>query len=995
MTRLVLVLIMMLSLVCGTAHAVSNQFSDSVQALDNVAFIAGTDSDFKLYYSSVANLFYITDSAGNLLLTIQDDGTTGTVTVGNTASGPNLDVKGAAANDRSVRFLTGANRRWAIKANNTAETGANAGSAFTICAYTDAGALIDTPISITRAAGGSIGLVRPLSSTTTINATGYKVSTVDLGMLHLADVNLAGLADQNILKWDAGTSKWIIATDQTGAGAVPDGTVNGQQLFWDNDTTDWLAFTPTGDIVTTKTGGMTLAADSVGADEISFLGLESLTAPAADRIAFYDKSANSFTWLIPGSHITITGTTIDTSGFVPNGTVNGDIPVWNNGTAQWNAVAMSGDATIGITGALAVADDSHNHILTNVDVFTEADLETQAGAVNLIVETEIDTGAELDAILTDATLADDDLSNNSIGDLTDVDLTGVADTKILKYDVGSATFIIAEDAIGSGTVPDGVNNGDIMAWNTVPGQWNDVVVSGDATIDEAGVLTIADNSHAHIITDVDVFSEAELETQAGAINVIVETEIDTGAELNAILTDATLADDDLSDNSIGDLDDVNTAGVADTKILKYDAGTSKFIIADDEVGAGTVPSGVQDGNVMAWNTVPGQWDAVIVSGDATMDETGDLQVSGLVDADVADDLTIASTHDISTTLNYLVLDDKLIKFGTDLDIQVGYDETTDDRLEFHDGTNLLAWLADAGTKGNFGITNDLSVGGQVVWSNVLHIQTDVLSAMESLAVEDPDNNLLFGISDAGTTGNAILTGALDVDGVVTLGSGSTVISGATGLLLGSAVDVAGTTAETAIGAADSLLIRDDSASANREITIPNLLHVWETIELTPGGALAPAANAAEYSVWTTAGNANLVPTLRFDTTTSESTQWGNIILPADYVAESTLRVYAMWTIRTGGGANKTVNLEVSGVARSNDDPVDVATGASTELNDTWIADGDVHTTAVGTLTLDGTPQPLDVVTIKCLRDVANDDLAGDCDLLGLYLEYQTKKEVVE
>jgi len=267
--------------------------------------------------------------------------------------------------------------------------------------------------------------------------------------------------------------------------------------------------------------------------------------------------------------------------------------------------------------------------------------------------------------------------------------------------------------------------------------------------------------------------------------------------------------------------------------------------------------------------------------------------------------------------------------------------------------------------------------------------------MESLAVEDPDNNLLFGISDAGTTGNAILTGALDVDGVVTLGSGSTVISGATGLLLGSAVDVAGTTAETAIGAADSLLIRDDSASANREITIPNLLHVWETIELTPGGALAPAANAAEYSVWTTAGNANLVPTLRFDTTTSESTQWGNIILPADYVAESTLRVYAMWTIRTGGGANKTVNLEVSGVARSNDDPVDVATGASTELNDTWIADGDVHTTAVGTLTLDGTPQPLDVVTIKCLRDVANDDLAGDCDLLGLYLEYQTKKEVVE
>jgi len=65
-----------------------------------------------------------------------------------------------------------------------------------------------------------------------------------------------------------------------------------------------------------------------------------------------------------------------------------------------------------------------------------------------------------------------------------------------------------------------------------------VAISGDITITDDGVVTVIDDSHAHIITDIDSFSEAELETQTSDVtNLIQEGEIDTVAELDAIASD--------------------------------------------------------------------------------------------------------------------------------------------------------------------------------------------------------------------------------------------------------------------------------------------------------------------------------------------------------------------------------------------------------------------------------------------------------------------------
>jgi len=71
------------------------------------------------------------------------------------------------------------------------------------------------------------------------------------------------------------------------------------------------------------TGGGTLAADrtfavgagtgiAVNADDValSWLGLEALADPNADRIAFWDDSAGAFAWLVPSTGITISGTNL-------------------------------------------------------------------------------------------------------------------------------------------------------------------------------------------------------------------------------------------------------------------------------------------------------------------------------------------------------------------------------------------------------------------------------------------------------------------------------------------------------------------------------------------------------------------------------------------------------------------------------------------------------------------------------------------------------------
>jgi hypothetical protein len=75
-----------------------------------------------------------------------------------------LVLDGDAAQSKIITYRTAGLQRFGLYTNNTAESGANAGSDFAIRAYSDAGSLLSTPIFIKRSSG-NVGI-----GTTTANA---------------------------------------------------------------------------------------------------------------------------------------------------------------------------------------------------------------------------------------------------------------------------------------------------------------------------------------------------------------------------------------------------------------------------------------------------------------------------------------------------------------------------------------------------------------------------------------------------------------------------------------------------------------------------------------------------------------------------------------------------------------------------------------------------------------------------------------------------------
>jgi hypothetical protein len=102
-----------------------------------------------------------------------------------------FSITTAAANTAALRFMKDWKVRWAMSANNSAETGSNAGSNFAFMRYNDAGGYIDTPLQINRANGRIFaGNIEASSLTTTgIVSGGTLVSTGDVSAVN---ANISG-----------------------------------------------------------------------------------------------------------------------------------------------------------------------------------------------------------------------------------------------------------------------------------------------------------------------------------------------------------------------------------------------------------------------------------------------------------------------------------------------------------------------------------------------------------------------------------------------------------------------------------------------------------------------------------------------------------------------------------------------------------------------------------------------------------------------------------
>lgn len=87
----------------------------------------------------------------------------GIVTVGTTSNARNLQIRGPAGTNRQLIFQSGGSNRWLHRITSASETGGDAGSDYTIRAMNDSGSVIDTPLTIVRAAGGAFTISRPVT----------------------------------------------------------------------------------------------------------------------------------------------------------------------------------------------------------------------------------------------------------------------------------------------------------------------------------------------------------------------------------------------------------------------------------------------------------------------------------------------------------------------------------------------------------------------------------------------------------------------------------------------------------------------------------------------------------------------------------------------------------------------------------------------------------------------------------------------------------------
>ncbi len=100
-----------------------------------------------------------------------------------------------------------------------------------------------------------------------------------------------------------------------------------------------------------------------------------------------------------------------------------------------------------------------------------------------------------------------------------------------------------------------------------------------------------------------------------------------------------------------------------------------------------------------------------------------------------------------------------------------------------------------------------------------------------------------------------------------------------------------------------------------------------------------------------------------------------------------VRFRFIWTC-TGGGAAETLQFELKGRSYANDEAIDQAYGTAVAVDDTWIADGDVHISPWSNpITLGGTPAAGEMIQLKITRDISDDDLTADARLIAIVIEY--------
>ena len=266
-----------------------------------------------------------------------------------------------------------------------------------------------------------------------------------------------------------------------------------------------------------------------------------------------------------GTHYNISGSTVTfTSGNTPPSGTN-NVKFQRNTNISAKKVDFQDGSVLTETDL----DTSSDQILFAQQEITDKLVGIEEGATADQTNAEIRAAVEAASdsnVFTDA----DHNKLNQIEDSATADQTSSEIKTLLQSDKLTANEI-ADDAVTYAKIQ------NVSATDRVLGR------------DSSGAGEVEEITPANLRTMINVEDGATGDQTAAEIRNLVESASDSNVftdadhtKLNGISAGA----DVTSSNSINALSDVNTSGVADGKILKYQASSSSFIIADDTGGGG-------------------------------------------------------------------------------------------------------------------------------------------------------------------------------------------------------------------------------------------------------------------------------------------------------------------------------------------------------------------------------------------------------------------------
>lgn len=254
----------------------------------------------------------------------------------------------------------------------------------------------------------------------------------------------------------------------------------------------------------------------------------------------------------------------------------------------------------------------------------------------------------------------ENITNESVSDLSDVDTTGIADGQALVWDNANSKFIAGDAGVTSyndltdlPTLFDGAYS-SLTGTPTIPADTNDLT-NGAGYITDITSQVIDDLSNVQITT-----------ADSGQVLMYMAS----GQWENQTIT---------SVSSLADLNDVdNSLAATEGQVLAWDNANGYFVATTPATGATELNDltdveysgvGIQDGDILAWSSASAKFSSTgLTLATKSIGELSDVDTAGIADGDVLIWNDTNSRFE-NESLNYLefVSEDTNPSLGGDLD----------------------------------------------------------------------------------------------------------------------------------------------------------------------------------------------------------------------------------------------------------------------------------------------------------------------------------------